>query len=331
MKLVYFAGPYRAPTAEGIEGNVRSIEAQARAVWRKLGGYGTTPLWLPLIPHSIGHLLDPSGTFKGDAFWLGVTLALLRRCDALYLGTGWEASAGSRGEKALAEALGMPIFTEPEALFEWLRRAPAGDAGVRAAATAQVEAGIRGKVVPPLILQAVAGNLEVRVTAGNPDIVLLETDPDGTIYGFECYEDAAPLTWAHLPRDQARTLRDWLDTFLRGTTLPEVAGRLAAELPVDAEHNRKINDLIDEARAKRAEPAPPIPWAEGAPTAPVPERPGPSQESLERAQGAHCPSVGVGGSHSESWAEGEACAHCGAYGVASWMAAPPDTRGSEGG
>lgn len=101
MQIVYIAGPFRAVTAWEIENNVRRAEevgflvAQAGA--------------MPLIPHANTRFFHGHQT---EQFWLDGTLELLRRCDALMLLPTWAQSSGARGEKAEAERLGLPVFTQ---------------------------------------------------------------------------------------------------------------------------------------------------------------------------------------------------------------------------
>lgn len=116
MKVVYIAGPFRAPTAWGIAENVRAAERAGIEVAR-LGA-------MPLIPHA------NTANFHGelsDQFWLDGTLELLRRCDALLLIDGWVVSSGARKERAEAAELSLPIFQGPEALEAlkaWLMKPP---------------------------------------------------------------------------------------------------------------------------------------------------------------------------------------------------------------
>lgn len=99
--LVYVAGPYRAPTAWGIECNIvaaRQLGARVAA----LGAY-------PVIPHSNTAHFDGLGP---DELWLAGTLELMRRCDAVALLDTWQSSSGARAEHAEAERLGLPRFNE---------------------------------------------------------------------------------------------------------------------------------------------------------------------------------------------------------------------------
>ena len=69
MKIVYFAGPYRADTAWAIEQNVRRVEEQAVLLVEKFG-------IMPLIPHANTRFFHGLGT---DELWLEGTMELMRR------------------------------------------------------------------------------------------------------------------------------------------------------------------------------------------------------------------------------------------------------------
>lgn len=115
MKLIYIAGPYRAPTRWQEEQNVRVAEAIGYKVAR-LGAY-------PVIPHS------NTRPYFADAqpgeFWLDGTLELLRRCDAVLLITGWENSEGARGERHEAQSRGTPVFDGLPELSKWMHKVTA--------------------------------------------------------------------------------------------------------------------------------------------------------------------------------------------------------------
>lgn len=112
MKVIYIAGPFRAPTAWGIAENVRRAERAALEV-AKLGA-------MPLCPHA------NTAHFQGectDQFWLDGTMELLRRCDAVLTVEGWLASSWARAEVEEALRLGKPVFTEtePDQLADWIK------------------------------------------------------------------------------------------------------------------------------------------------------------------------------------------------------------------
>jgi len=109
MKVVYIAGPFRAATAWQVERNIRAAEEQILYV-AEMGASA-------LCPHTNTRFLD--GTMTGE-YWLAATLELMRRCDAVLLVGDWEKSAGTRGEVAEADALGMPVFASRSDLALWI-------------------------------------------------------------------------------------------------------------------------------------------------------------------------------------------------------------------
>ena len=108
MKVVYIAGPYRAPTAWGIAQNVRAAE-EVGLECALLGA-------MPLIPHTISAHMHGE---LDEQFWIEGTLELLRRCDAVVLVPGWTGSEGTRGEIAEATRLALPVL-RPSELEAWL-------------------------------------------------------------------------------------------------------------------------------------------------------------------------------------------------------------------
>lgn len=109
MPVIYIAGKYRAPDGWLTELNVRVAEMVAFDVAR-IGA-------MPLCPHTNTRFFD--GTLTAQ-FWLDGTLELMRRCDAVLLCWNWKDSAGAIGEKEEAERLGIPVFTDLEALHTWI-------------------------------------------------------------------------------------------------------------------------------------------------------------------------------------------------------------------
>jgi uncharacterized protein (UPF0297 family) len=109
MLIVYVAGPFRAGTNYNQqEENIRAAEAAGLQIAKE----GMAPL----IPHTMYRF------FQGalpDEFWLRATLALLRRCHALYLLPTWKESQGACAERDDAEAHGIPIFEDLNALYLW--------------------------------------------------------------------------------------------------------------------------------------------------------------------------------------------------------------------
>lgn len=103
--LVYVAGPYTAPTREGISQNVAVAEAHGKEVL--LAGY------VPLIPHKISSHWDTDerlAALFGHVDWLErFCFPLLRACRAVYLYPGWETSRGARLEQEYATQHSIPI------------------------------------------------------------------------------------------------------------------------------------------------------------------------------------------------------------------------------
>jgi|SRR5580704_2997662 hypothetical protein len=109
MKLIYVVGPYRAEGHWQVLENIRRAEALALEVWR-LGA-------ACICPHK------NTAFFSGaapDQLWLDGDLEMVRRCDALVCVPGWERSSGSRGEVALANELGIPVFQTTDELKQWM-------------------------------------------------------------------------------------------------------------------------------------------------------------------------------------------------------------------
>jgi hypothetical protein len=112
IRLVYIAGPYRGSDIQ-IRANVTNAEMIAEVI------IANAPNLLPIVPHSIGRRYEH---IRPDHdFWLPATLALMERCDAVYLLPGWERSEGTMAERARAMEMGLPVFVDPDALFAWGR------------------------------------------------------------------------------------------------------------------------------------------------------------------------------------------------------------------
>ena len=106
-KLVYVAGPYRAPHNWGIEQNIRRAEELAFRVWE--AGYTA------LCPHANTRFFQHA---LPDDIWLEGDLEMLRRCDAVVLTPDWQSSSGARAEVAFARNHGIPVYESVEALCQ---------------------------------------------------------------------------------------------------------------------------------------------------------------------------------------------------------------------
>ena len=100
------AGPYRAPKRWQVELNIRSAEAHGYALNRFGGGR-----IFAVVPHLLCRSYDDEFS---DSFFLGGTLELMRRCDAVAVAPGWGLSEGTSGELAEAERLHLPRFFQIE-------------------------------------------------------------------------------------------------------------------------------------------------------------------------------------------------------------------------
>lgn len=108
-KLVYIAGPYRASTPYGVERNIRAAEAFIMPV-AKAGA-------VAVVPHMMfrGH----DGALP-DEWFLGATLEVMRRCDAVLMMPRWESSAGATKERHEALANGIPVLETMHDLRAWI-------------------------------------------------------------------------------------------------------------------------------------------------------------------------------------------------------------------
>jgi nucleoside 2-deoxyribosyltransferase len=108
-KVVYVAGPFRAPTGWGVECNCRKAESLALECWR----LGVTVI----CPHKNTQFFDGAAD---DSIWLEGDLELLRRSDAVILVEGWENSSSSCAEVIHAIDERIPVFTTVNGLAIWM-------------------------------------------------------------------------------------------------------------------------------------------------------------------------------------------------------------------
>lgn len=113
LPLIYIAGPFRGPTPWDVEQNIRRAEVVGLQI-AACGGY-------PVIPHSMTRYFDKQLT---DQFWLDGTMALLVRCDAIFLCRQWQRSTGATAEAERVRNV-LPVFHEdlegwPDLLSRWI-------------------------------------------------------------------------------------------------------------------------------------------------------------------------------------------------------------------
>lgn len=106
MRLVYVGGPFRSHSPWKVYQNVLAAERHAADVLQSSS-------LVPIVPHVLTRNLDP---LQSDEYWLRATLAIMERCDALYIVPGWEDSIGTLGEIRRALELAKPVFFGRERL-----------------------------------------------------------------------------------------------------------------------------------------------------------------------------------------------------------------------
>jgi hypothetical protein len=99
--IVYLAGPYRAPTKDGIQDNIDRAAVKAQWLW-SLGYYVICP-----------HLNSPHFTGP-DSLFLDGYIEIMKRCDAVYVLADSESSHGTQAEIATAISIGLPVYIEGE-------------------------------------------------------------------------------------------------------------------------------------------------------------------------------------------------------------------------
>jgi hypothetical protein len=114
MKLIYIAGPYRGRFAWDVEQNIRRAEELALDVWRRTR-------CAAVCVHSMNRYFE--GMIRDEDVLEG-TMELMRRCDAVLMAQGWEASQGATAERLEAIRLGIPVFEEMGGLIVWARKKP---------------------------------------------------------------------------------------------------------------------------------------------------------------------------------------------------------------
>jgi len=108
MKLTYIAAPFTADTPEGIQENIdRAAQLAAEVndagngeVFAIVPHTMTAPVWQKMKHHKKAN----------DDFWYRGDIELLKRCDAIVLGKGWELSKGCRREGSVAYFMDLPIY-----------------------------------------------------------------------------------------------------------------------------------------------------------------------------------------------------------------------------
>ena len=99
MKVIYISGPYRGDgTPDQIFENIMRARAAAKKVWQDGNA--------AICPHMNTAFMDGAAD---DSVWLKGDMAILCRCDEMYVLPGWEDSAGTKQEIVTASCLKLPI------------------------------------------------------------------------------------------------------------------------------------------------------------------------------------------------------------------------------
>jgi hypothetical protein len=114
-RVIYIAGPYSPATSLARENNVRRAEAVALDLWK---ASVPTICVHTLARYAFGDVPEETA--------LACDLAILNRCDAVMLVTGWPHSKGTIAEMRHAATCCKPIFA-PESLDACIRWAFTGD------------------------------------------------------------------------------------------------------------------------------------------------------------------------------------------------------------
>lgn len=113
MKLIYIAAPYTAHSDARRRLNVKVAQHMGCLVSEA----GASPL-MPTVNSSEFCQLSRQDSWE---FWMEATARQLSTCNAIMLCQGWKKSTRCMMEVKQAQKMGIPIFTEIEALEEWLK------------------------------------------------------------------------------------------------------------------------------------------------------------------------------------------------------------------
>lgn len=113
-RLVYIAGRFRDRSAWVVHQNAVAAEQRAAVV----SSYDNL---VAVCPHILTKNLD---SLQSEEYWCAATMEIMRRCDAVFVGAGWEDSRGTLGEIREALALGKTILFEEKDLRIYATKGP---------------------------------------------------------------------------------------------------------------------------------------------------------------------------------------------------------------
>ena len=101
MRLIYIAGKYRSETINGVFENIMHSRREGLKLWHEG--------WAVISPHCNSMFMDGDNDaslfLEGDA-------EILRRCDAIYMLSGWQESEGASFEHRIATQMGKEVYYE---------------------------------------------------------------------------------------------------------------------------------------------------------------------------------------------------------------------------
>lgn len=107
--MAYVSSPYRSASEWGVYLNIHRAKLVAMDLWK--AGFAV------ICPQA------NTAFFGGeceDGTWLKGDLEIIRRCDCVVCGPGWQYSAGALGEIELARSIGHPVFEDVQSAIRWL-------------------------------------------------------------------------------------------------------------------------------------------------------------------------------------------------------------------
>jgi len=108
MKTVFVAGQYSAPDIMGVLANIRIGIMECI----KIVKIGHAP-FCPWFDHLYAHYFEMS-----KEKYQQISIAWLKKSDAVYMIPGWAESKGAQRERAIAQQHSIPIFYDVDSIAE---------------------------------------------------------------------------------------------------------------------------------------------------------------------------------------------------------------------
>ena len=99
MLIVFISGPYRATSENQLHRNIQTAREHAIKMWQ--AGYAV------ICPHTNSASM---GGVAPDEVFLQGDMAILRRCDAIYMLPKWRESEGAKRELEEATLIGLQVI-----------------------------------------------------------------------------------------------------------------------------------------------------------------------------------------------------------------------------